>query len=104
MEKYAQNMDSVFVDYQTHSQGVATLHQPTPVTRTNLIMEDLLVELINHFLIAMEPTTSGPQDKINHGKAMGGINNFLVAEMKEVNPQKPKECISSADTRSFSRK
>ena len=67
-------------------------------------MEDLLVELINHFLIAMEPTTTGPQDKINHGKAMGGINNFLVAEMKEVNDQKPKKCFSSADTRSFSRK
>ena len=94
MKKYAQNMDSVFVDYQTHSKGVVTLHQPTPLTRTNLIMEDLLVELISHFLIAMEPTTSGPQDKINHGKTMGGINNFLVAEMKEVNPQKPKECIS----------
>ena len=104
VKKYAQNMDSVFADYQTHSQGVATLHQPTPVTRTNFIMEDLSMELINHFLIAMEPTTSGPQDKINHGKAMGGINNFLVADDEGVNPQKPKECISSAGTRSFSRK
>ena len=103
MKKYAQNMDSGFVDYQTHSQGVATLHQPTPVTRTNFIMEDLLVELISHFLIAMEPTTSGPQDKINHGKAMGAINKFLVAKIQEVNPQKQK-CFSSADTRSFSRK
>ena len=61
------------------------------------------MELINHFLIAVEPTTSGPQDKINYGKAMGGTNNFLVAEMKEVNPQKQKDCMSSADTRSFSR-
>ena len=82
MKKYAQNMDSGFVKYQTHSQGVATPHQPTPVTRTNFIMEDLLVELISHFLIAMEPTTSGPHDKINHGKAMGAINKFLVAKMK----------------------
>ena len=40
------------------------------------------MELISHFLIAMEPTTSGPQDKINHGKAMGAINKFLVAKMK----------------------
>ena len=59
-----------------------------------LVREKYAQNMVNYFLIAMEPTTSGPQDKINHGKAMGAINNFLVAEMKEVNPQKPKDCMS----------
>ena len=89
--------------------------------------EHLLTELIHHFLIAMEPVSiskytalitvrfhhhaphSGPQDKTIYGKAIGkrvGGNHQQILGGKDegVNPRKPKDCFSSADTRSFSRK